>query len=293
MIQHQPVLLKEVIQYLQPQSNQNFIDCTINGGGHSFAILEKIAPAGKILGLDIDQSMIDALKKKIAGAFPQERLIAAQANYKDLKRMMEKYQFGPVQGILLDLGFSAAQLSPLRGFSFQQEGTLDMRYDQTQQLTAAEIINSWPKEKLIQIFRQYGEEKMAERIAQKIIAMRRQQRILTTLQLSNLILDVSGRRHAKIHPATKIFQALRIAVNQELENLEAVLPQAVEILARGGRLAVISFHSLEDRIVKQFFKKETRLRIITKKPIRPAIDEIEDNPRSRSAKMRVAEKLSF
>jgi 16S rRNA (cytosine1402-N4)-methyltransferase len=294
---HQSVLLKEVIENLCPQSGDNFIDCTVGGGGHTLALLEKTAPTGRVLGLDLDEKALEAAKEKAAEARVFERLILVEDNFANLKNIVENYKFQPVSGIILDLGLSSAQLADEeRGFSFKSSGRLDMRFGKTQ-LAAYEIINSWSKDELAEIFAKYGEEPLAQKIAAAIVERRKKAFLFSARDLADLILKIKpyfGRK--KIHPATKIFQALRIAVNQELDNLEKVLPQAVEILISGGRLAVISFHSLEDRVVKNFFRFKARsekpiVRLINKKVIRPSYLEIKSNPRARSAKLRVVEKI--
>lgn len=284
---HKPVLLKEVIDYLNPQPNQNFIDCTIGGGGHSKVILEKIKPSGKILGIDLNREALENLKDL-------NNLILIQDNFSNLKSIVEKNNFYPVNGILLDLGFSSDLLENSgRGFSFLRDEPLDMRFGLRNDLTVEKIINQYQEEDLIKIFKEYGEERFSKRIAEEIIKERKKNNIKTTLQLVEIIKRVvpSYYQHSRIHFATRIFQALRIEVNNELNNLKKVLPKAIEILQPKGRIVVISFHSLEDRIVKRFFKEKKDLKILTKKPITPSLEEIQENPRSRSAKLRAAEKI--
>lgn len=269
---HIPVLQKEVIEYLDPKHNENFIDCTVGEGGHSTAILERTAPRGKVLG--IDRQLRLQLK---------ERLILAEDNFANLKDIVEKNKFKRVSGILFDLGISSWHLEESgRGFSFKKKEPLDMRYDAAERLTAEKIINYWSKTEIERIFREYGEERKAGRLAELIVAARKIKPIENTLQLKTVI-EKAGANLAQT------FQALRIAVNDELDNLKKALPQAVEILEPGGRLAVISFHSLEDRIVKNFFKNPS-FAILTKKPIRPSREELRDNPRSRSAMLRAIQK---
>ena len=297
---HIPVLQKEVLEYLNPKSNENFIDATIGGGGHALAILEKILPRGKVLGIDWDSEMIQYLK-------PSGNLILVCDNFVNLKEIVKKKNFGKVSGILFDLGMSSWHLGKSgRGFSFQKKEPLDMRYSLETQLTAEKIVNYWSKFDIEKILREYGEEKFARIIAENIIETRKARIIKNTFQLVEII-KKSVKNRQKIHPATRTFQALRIAVNDELNNLKEVLSQALETLSTGGRLIVISFHSLEDRIVKNFFKhraskgsegkEEDRvlfanqsLKILTKKPITPSNKEIKINPRSRSAKLRAAQK---
>ncbi len=299
---HISVLLEEIIKYLNPQANQNFIDCTLGGGGHSLAILGKILPNGKLLGIDCYSEAIGAFRQKIqdkefiSGEIGRikNNVILVQDNFLNLKQIVEKNKFYFVKGILFDIGLSSDLLEKSgRGFSFLRDELLDMRFDLNNDFTAAEIVNRYKENDLIGILREYGEEKFARRIAQEIIKERKTQFIRTTKQLVEIIKKAVPLRlhHSKIHFATRVFQALRIETNDELNNLKKVLPQAVEILEPKGRVAVISFHSLEDRIVKRFFKERDDLKILTKKPLAPTMEEIEINPRSRSAKLRVAEKL--
>jgi len=289
---HIPDLLKEVLKYFNPHSGENFIDCTVGFGGHALSILKRIAPQGKVLGIEIDEKVLEILKKKTIS----ERLILIQGSFTDLKKIAKENSFDSINGILFDLGMSSWQIEESsRGFSFKKNEPLDMRFGD-KSLTAEEIINRWPKEELIKIFQEYGEERYARRIAYRICQTRQTKPIKTTNQLVEIIQKAVPNRyqHRRIHFATRIFQALRIAVNDELNNLKKALPQALEILEKNGKLAIISFHSLEDRIVKIFFRetaKEENLKILTKKPIRPDQEEIDLNPRSRSAKLRVALKL--
>lgn len=277
---------------MNPKPGENFIDCTIDGGGHAKEILKKISPDGKLLGIDLDEEMIKNTRAEIKN----ENLILVNDNFKNLKKITEEKKFSPVSGILIDLGWSSIQIEKSgRGFSFLKDEPLDMRYSNFR-MTAAEAVNQLSEKDLADIFWQYGEERFSRRIAKKIVETRKKKRILTTLDLVEAVkAAVPGKyERGRIHPATRVFQALRIYVNQELENLKAVLPQAVEILAPGGRLAVISFHSLEDRIAKNFFremKKEGRLEILTKKPIVAGEEEIKLNPRARSAKLRAIVKI--
>ncbi|MBI5306553.1 16S rRNA (cytosine(1402)-N(4))-methyltransferase RsmH [Candidatus Wolfebacteria bacterium] len=289
---HLPVLTKEVLEFLDPKAGENFIDCTVDGGGHAMEILKKISPAGKLLGIDLDGEMIAALEARIKKE-NSKNLIVVEGNFKNLKKIAEENNFKNISGILIDLGWSSIQIEKSgRGFSFLKNEPLDMRYSNTG-MTAAEAVNRLNEKELADIFWQYGEERLSRRIAKKIIEARRKKRILTTIDLVDVIKTAVPKSYerGRIHPATRTFQALRIYVNQELENLKEVLPRATEILAPGGRLAVISFHSLEDRIVKKFFreaKKEGGFEILTKKPVTPSEEELTANPRSRSAKLRAA-----
>jgi len=288
---HIPVLQKEVIEYLDPKPNENFIDCTIGEGGHTLAILEKNGPEGKVLGIEWDPELYKNLKKEIPRWNLGKRVVLVNDSYTNLKEIVEREKFQPVSGILFDLGFSSWHLEESgRGFSFEKNEPLDMRYNLENPLTAEKIVNNWPEREIEKILREYGEERFARRIAREIVQERKIKPIKITFQLVETIKKATPiwYHHRKIHPATRTFQALRIAVNDELKNLEIALPQAVEILEKDGKLAVISFHSLEDRIVKNFFREN--LKVITKKPIRPFLEEIELNPRSRSAKLRVGQK---
>ncbi|MEK9130423.1 MAG: 16S rRNA (cytosine(1402)-N(4))-methyltransferase RsmH [Patescibacteria group bacterium] len=310
---HTPVLLNEIIEYLNPQANQNFIDCTFGFGGHSIPILKKTSPNGKLVGIEWDIDAININKEKFK-EFDQ-RIIFVNKNFANLKQIVSDLNF-PIHGILLDLGISSYQLDQsTSGFSFQRDELLDMRFNKLDtDLTAEKIINKYSEKELSDIFWKFGEEKYSRQVARMIVQERKKQKITTTKQLVDLISQIIKPKKTKftkhfIHPATKIFQALRIVVNKELENLRLVLPQAIEILEPRGRLCVISFHSLEDKIVKQFFKQESKncicpsefpqcicnhkmsLKIINKKVIMPTFEEIKNNPRSRSAKMRIVEKL--
>ncbi|MEK9153483.1 MAG: 16S rRNA (cytosine(1402)-N(4))-methyltransferase RsmH [Patescibacteria group bacterium] len=287
---HIPVLLNEVIEFLNPQPGENFVDCTLGFAGHSKAILEKTKPNGRVLGIEWDR----AVCQQVAGE-EIERLVVANDSYINLAEIVERENFEPVNGILLDLGMSSWDLESGRGFSFQKDEPLDMRYG-GQGLTAQEIINKWPEQELARIFREYGQERFAKNIAQKIVDIRCRQPIETTFQLIEVIRQSFPRSYkfGRQPLAARTFQALRIAVNSELENLENVLPQAMDLLAPGGRLAVISFQSLEDKIVKNFFKEQQsqgQLQILTKKPIMAGSSEMRNNSRARSAKLRVAIKL--
>lgn len=287
---HLPVFKKEVLEYLDPKPNQNFIDATAGGGGHLFPLLEKIAPQGKVLAIELDSELYNRLEKG-----RPERLVLVNDSYSNLKKIAKREGFEGVSGILFDLGLSAWHLKESkRGFSFKTREPLDMRYSQKSGLTAGEIVNSWSFEKIENILKEYGQERFAGRIAKGISQQRKIKPIETTSQLVEIIAKATPGfyKRGRIHFATRTFQALRIAVNNELANLENVLPQTLEVLKKGGRLAIISFHSLEDRIVKNFFRekeKENILKILTKKPITPAKREIRENPSSRSAKLRAAQ----
>jgi len=296
---HTPVLLNEVVAGLAPRTGGRYVDGTLGGGGHALAILAASSPAGRLLGIDADPSALAAAAARLA--IYGERSTLVHGNFRDLARLARECDFAPIDGLLLDLGVSSHQLdTPERGFSFANDAPLDMRLDPTRGMTAADLLNETPERELADLIYRYGEEHGSRRIARFIAEARHKRPIATTGELADLVARALGGRHGKIHPATRTFQALRIAVNHELESLEVVLPQAVELLAPGGRIAVISFHSLEDRIVKLFFRAESgyggageaRLQIITKKPIEASATEARINPRSRSAKLRIAERRS-
>jgi 16S rRNA (cytosine1402-N4)-methyltransferase len=291
---HVSVLPQEVLDGLAPRPGGRYIDATLGGGGHAAALLEASAPDGRLLGIDTDPAALAAAGARLAPF--GERAALARGNFRDLEALARQAGFGEVQGILMDLGVSSHQLDTAgRGFSFQADAPLDMRLDPGGPQTAADLVNDTPESELADILYRYGEEHASRRIARFIAEARRRQPIERTAELAEVVVRALGGRRGKLHPATRTFQALRIAVNRELESLELALPQAVGLLAAGGRLALISFHSLEDRIVKQFFRAqsggdEPALRIITKKPIEAAEAELRANPRSRSAKLRVAER---
>ena len=293
---HKPVLQKEILQYLDPNSNENFVDATVSEMGHTISILNRTKPNGKILGIEWDPEIIEKSKLYIENSKLEERIILVNDSYINLKKIVAKYKFTPVNGILFDLGMSSWHLeNSNKGFSFLKDELLDMRYSPTNGLSATEIINNWQEPEIERILTEYGEEKFAKKISKEIAKERKIKFIKTTFQLVKIIEKAIPFKyqHDKIHFATRTFQALRIAVNDELNNLNKVLPQAVEILAPKGKIAIISFHSLEDRIVKNFFKEEKEKLIpLTKKPITPLQEEIKINPRSRSAKLRVAMKIT-
>jgi len=297
---HIPVLKKEVIKHLDPKPNQNFVDCTVGTGGHALAILALTEPNGKLLGIDWDKKMIDGLRfraQEMKMEKMEKRLILVHDSFAKLQEITEKNNFQDISGILLDLGMSSWHIEQSgRGFSFQKEEKLDMRYNPDSGesgLTAQVIVNQYSLEEIEKILREYGEERLAKRIAQAIVEKRKYNPIKTTVHLINIIKGaVPGwYQRKRIHYATKTFQALRIAVNNELDNVQTVLPQTVNVLKSKGKILVISFHSLEDRIIKNFFKEQKKkgsLEIVNKKVIKPSPEEIKVNPRARSAKLRVA-----
>ena len=304
-MQHVSVLYQEVLDNINPISGGLYVDGTVGAGGHSRGILQASSPAGKLLGLDQDPMALGIASGHLAEFGNRVELI--QASYAEMHLHLNNRNWPQVDGILLDLGLSSLQLdTPERGFSFQRMGPLDMRFDPDHSTSAADIVNHYTRDDLADLIYEYGEERFSRKIADAIIAHRP---VGSTKDLAEIIERAVGRSAKRIHPATQTFQALRIAVNQELDSLKTFLPQALDILKPGGRLAIIAFHSLEDRIVKQFFRKESSdcicppeipqcvcehiasLKEITRRPIRPGDDEINQNPRSRSAKLRVAEKI--
>lgn len=302
---HLPVLYQEIIHALDPKSPGHYIDGTVGAGGHSFGILQASAPEGHLLGLDLDLTALELARQRLA--IFGDRAILRQASYTQLVEQMASLGWVEVQGILLDLGVSSMQLDdPQRGFSFQAAGPLDMRFNASAGLSAADLVNNMPEAELADLIWRYGEERNSRHIARAIVRARP---IKTTRQLADLIARVSPSKTNRIHPATRTFQALRITVNDELKSVETVLPVALSALGAGGRLAVIAFHSLEDRIVKQFFHQESRdcicppdqpictcghkasLIEITRHPIMATEAEIQQNARARSARLRVAQKI--
>jgi 16S rRNA (cytosine1402-N4)-methyltransferase len=304
---HAPVLTEEVIKYLAVRPGGRYLDCTTGAGGHSAAILDEASSGAVLLGLDADPMAIEVASENLARFGENVRLV--EATFRELERVCRRNNFVPVHGVLFDLGISSMQLADeARGFAFQTEAPLDMRFSPSQTLTASEIVNQYEESQLAEVIWRYGEESASRRIARAIVRARP---VETTTQLASIVSRaLGGQRGHRIHPATRTFQALRIAVNDELAALEEALEQAVNVLGDGGRLVVISFHSLEDRIVKQFLARESRdcicppetpvcacghkatLKIVTKKAVAPGEDEIAENPRSRSAKLRAAEKLA-
>lgn len=285
---HIPVLLKETIECLDVKPDKNYIDCTLNGGGHTKEILKRNGPNGKVLGIEIDKEIFNKVGK-------QDRLLAVNDSYANLKEIVSENNFKNVKGILFDIGMSSYHVDEAkRGFSFQKDEPLLMNYNEG--LSAEEIVNEWREDEIEKILKEYGEERFAKKIAKKIIERRKGEKIKSTLQLVSIIKEATPGwyHHGKTHFATRTFQALRIAVNDELNNFCSALPQALEVLDKGGRIAAISFHSLEDRIIKEFLKEKEKsgeLKIITKKPIVPGEEEMENNPRSRSSKLRAAIKI--
>lgn len=304
---HIPVLLRESLELLAVKPGGVYVDCTLGLGGHAGEILRRLRGEGRLVALDRDRESLDRARSALQPL--PGNVSFHHENFRNLPLVLRHLGLDRVDGILVDLGVSRWQLTdPERGFTFQEEGPLDMRMDRTQATTAADLVNQLSPEELTEIFRTYGEEPEARRIAAAIVAERKRHRIRTTRQLAQLVVQAK-RRRTQHHPATRVFQALRIAVNQELEGLDGFLMQAVDFLAPGGRLVVISFHSLEDRIVKRTLQlaagkcicyrpgesctcsRVPRIRILTRKPWTPGPDELAGNPSARSAKLRAAEKL--
>lgn len=313
LYKHIPVLLKEVLEYLDPKPNENFVDATLGGGGYSSAILERVMPDGKVLAIDADFDAIENFKSQILKSKYQKNAVVAHGNFRDIDGFVERHKFTPISGIVADLGLSSYQLDQAgRGLTFQKDELLDMRFNtKDTQDDARFIINNKTVEELAEIFKKYGEEKFALRIAKKIGTERNKKPISHTLELFEIISQAlpGNVRHRAADSVRRIFQALRIAVNYELDSLEAFLPKAFDLLAPGGRLVIVSFHSLEDRIVKQFFLglnkgcvcppdfplcvcgKNPRGKILTKKPVIAAEKEQQANSRSKPAKLRAIIKL--
>lgn len=290
---HIPVMPEEVGHYLNCRPGQIILDCTLGEGGHAFLLASKISPGGCLIGIDRDGEAIEAARRKL-NIFG-ESIKIEQANFRDLREVLERRGIEKLDGILFDLGVNSSQLQdPGRGFSFRLDGPLDMRMDNREDSQASDLVNRLGRKELEWIIREYGEERFAGRISRRIVEERSSQPILSTVRLAQIVAEALPGR-GKIHPATRTFQAIRIYLNGELDALEQALPEAISMLKSGGRICVISFHSLEDRIVKYEFRRwdrqEGMLRILTRKPVRPGIEEVRRNPRSRSAKLRAAEKL--
>ena len=303
--EHTPVLVKELVEGLGVAPGGRYVDCTLGGGGHAEAVLEASSPGGRLLGIEVDERAIPVAEQhlqRFAGS-----VVLVNDSFTNLHAIARHHEFTKVDGVYFDLGLSSLQLEePERGFSFQRDDPLDMRFSQRQRRTAADLVNSGTVEELAQVLRRYGEQPRSGSIARRIVARRP---IRTTGQLARLLQAAAPSRHRRIHPATRTFQALRIWVNDELAVLEQALREALVISRPGGRVAAISFHSLEDRIVKTLFQQEAvdcicppetpvcvcghkaTVRLVARKPTVPLPHEIESNPRSRSAKMRIAEKL--
>ncbi len=303
--QHQPVLLVEALEALMVQPGGRYVDCTVGGGGHAAAILDASSPGGQLLGIDADPMAIKEVRERLS---PYGGAVAlVNDNFRRVREICQEHGWEAVHGILFDLGLSSMQLEDERGFSFQRDAPLDMRFDPSQRVTAADVVNGYPERDLVTVIARYGEEPQATRIARAIVKSRP---LRTSGELAEVVSRAVGGVRGRIHPATRTFQAIRIVTNDELESLAQALEQAALTLGAGGRLAVISFHSLEDRLVKGFLRREAQgclcppevplcvcghqptLRIITRKPVSPSMEEKTQNPRSRSARLRVGERLA-
>jgi 16S rRNA (cytosine1402-N4)-methyltransferase len=304
---HQPVLYNEIIHFLQPQRSGRYIDGTVGAGGHARGILDASEPDGILLGLDLDTTALELARKNLESY--QDRVFLVHSSFGNLRKQLNAMGWQMVDGILLDLGLSSMQIdTPGRGFSFRQEASLDMRFNQQNPLSAKDLVNNLPEGELADLLFKYGEERRSRQVAKAIVKSRP---IESTLELAKIIASATSSGRPGRHPATRSFQALRIAVNDELAVLEKVLPQAISSLKQNGRLAVIAYHSLEDRIVKHYFRQESQdcicppeqivcicghkaaVKVITKRPIRPQEEEIIRNSRARSARLRVVEKLTI
>lgn len=292
---HISVMVKKVIEYLQPRSNGVYLDATVGEGGHARAILEASSPYGYLVCSDIDEEMLDKAQKNLE--FFKERISFLHANYKDIDKIAAKTGIKGFDGIVVDLGFNTLQIeTPERGFSLYKQGPLDMRYDKTTGITAYDVVNKFNQQRLSQLIKEYGEERQYKRIAEAIVSARKKSFIKTTTELAEIVSRASKGFHG-IHPATKTFQAIRIFVNDEINNLTAFLKKAGDFLNIGGVLVVISFHSLEDRVVKHAFKQLSSLaepvfKILTRKLVTPDEDEINDNYRARSARLRAIKRVA-
>ncbi|HLV00704.1 MAG TPA: 16S rRNA (cytosine(1402)-N(4))-methyltransferase RsmH [Acidobacteriota bacterium] len=307
-VEHIPVLLDEAVELLNVRPGKIYVDATVGLGGHAKRILAQLQGHGQLIALDRDEEALEIARAELGGS---PLVSFYRENFKNLPLILRNIGIDKIDGCLLDLGVSTLQLlTPERGFSFQEEGPLDMRMDREQRTTAAHLVNQLPEPELVRIFKEFGEEPQARKIAAAIVARRRQAAFQTTGDLARLIEKVKGRRHGRIHPATRVFQALRIEVNQELVGLEEFLEHTIDLLNPQGRLVIIAFHSLEDRIVKRTFQKQAgkcicfkprdlctcprraKISILTRKPLYPSEAEISRNPRARSARLRAAERTA-
>lgn len=286
-VTHVPVLLEEVTQNLVNNEGGLIVDATLGGAGHAYAILEKYGDL-RLIGIDVDEENLGRAEEKLR-AF-KDRVTLMRGNFRDLRRLLNSLGHTSMDGILFDLGLSTYQMMSTRGFSFHDDSFLDMRMDTREPVTAYDVVNSYGYDALKQMLEEYGEEWAAQRIARQIVEDRRKKPISTAKELADVVLKAK-RRQGRIHPATKTFQALRIEVNRELDNIKEGVADAIDMLEPKGRIEVISFHSLEDRIIKEMFKGSPVLSLVVKKPLRPGRPEVLRNPRARSAKLRIAEKL--
>lgn len=284
---HVPVLLEETLFWLAPAPGQTWVDATVGAGGHAQRLAEVLGPTGCLIALDQDPAMLELARARLRG----QAVIFVHARFECLPQVLQQLGRERVDGLLADLGFATDQMEdPCRGLSFRQEGPLDMRLDPTANLTASEIVNSWTENELARLFYDYGEERYSRQVARRIVEQRRRQQLRTTTELAELVRRCVPRSGG-IDPATRVFQALRIAVNNELGALDQLLATLPALIRPGGRVGIISFHSLEDRRVKQAFRQAETWQMLTRKPVTPDPDEVVRNPRARSAKLRVAQRL--
>jgi len=287
---HVPVLLDEVLAYFLPSEGKRYIDATLGDGGHA---LELLKSGAGVLGIDYHEESLKRAEKRVEKEGMSSNFIGILGNFKNIDQIAKENGFGQVNGVLFDLGYSSSELDEDVGLSFQQEAPLDMRLDKSLGVTASDLINALPESRLAKIFWEYSDERYAKRFAREIVKYRKLEKLQTTKQLADLICSVvpPGYERGRIHPATRVFQALRIAVNDEIENVKIALPRAAHLLLPGGRMLVISFHSLEDKVAKTFgHSVQPKFKELTKKPLVPTDDEVRVNVRSRSARMRVFEK---
>ncbi|WP_457621954.1 16S rRNA (cytosine(1402)-N(4))-methyltransferase RsmH [Persephonella sp.] len=292
-MEHYPVLYREVLDFFKKIKGKHIVDATVGGGGHAFLLLKNL-PDTFLIGIDKDDFALKKAEEKLSIFKNRYKLV--KGSFKDIDLIVRSLNINYVSGILFDLGVSTFQLKMERGFSFMRDDPLDMRMDRSQKKTAFDVVNSYTKPELAKIIKEYGEEKFAKKIASAIIEARKKKRIETTKELAQIVYNVypPALRRGRIHPATKTFQAIRIEVNNELEEIKEGVNKGIDLLEKGGIIAVISFHSLEDRIVKNIYRERKKLKdieILTKKPITPGTEELKENPPSRSAKLRVAKRI--
>jgi len=287
---HQPVMVAEVVQYLITDPNGVYVDATVGDGGHAKAILEKTSPQAIVVGIDRDREAIETASQVLADFGSRVKLV--QGSFSTIAEILNQVNVEGIDGILFDLGVSSRQLDvPERGFSFSQDGPLDMRMDRTQKMNACQVVNTFTEKELADIFFYYGEEHKSRKIARSIVLARQKKSITTTSELEKIIWNCNPGRRGGIHPATRVFMALRIYINHELDELPKALESVLQFMKEGARMVVLSYHSLEDRVVKNFLRTHDQLEVINRKPMTPSRQEIQVNPRARSARMRVAQKM--